>query len=475
MGHQTFKTPNLAINFLILSGGEFLCKILTLVAFAYLARVLGPDAFGIVEFAIAVAFVFSLLVDGGFDKYGAVEVAKDRNLVIHFVASILTARFLLSLGAFVVLAILVSLMDKPWLVKQVVLLYGLTLFGIPGLLKWVFQAYDQMQWVAITSLVRQFIFTAGVFLFIRKPEQTWAVALIEVVATGSAVAFNLGLFRYYFGPLRFHFDVSFIHSLFRQTLPICLSQMMMALKLYLSTLFLGMLMDSKEVGWFGSAHRLVLALNTFGALYLFNLLPSIARCAHQPPETLHRLMGTSLQVTTWATGFLSTMVTLFAGQLIPIIYGTQYQQGIGVLQVLIWFVPVSLVSSHYRYVLIGLGQQNLDFLSTTLGTGVGAIFNLLLIPRYGSPGAAWTMLGSEVLTGILAYYFVRYKITPIPIWSHLLKPLLAGAIMIILLPLLPAFNFWIGCGTAVVLYGVVLLCLQPDLVTDIRTWTLGSR
>ncbi len=52
----------LAKNFVLLGIGEFASKICSFVAFAYLARVLGPSEFGQLEFALALIFFFTLLV-----------------------------------------------------------------------------------------------------------------------------------------------------------------------------------------------------------------------------------------------------------------------------------------------------------------------------------------------------------------------------------------------------------------------------
>jgi O-antigen/teichoic acid export membrane protein len=52
----------LALNFILLSGGEALSKVFAFVAFVYLAKLLGPDTYGDIEFALAVAMFFSLIV-----------------------------------------------------------------------------------------------------------------------------------------------------------------------------------------------------------------------------------------------------------------------------------------------------------------------------------------------------------------------------------------------------------------------------
>ena len=59
LDNQAVRAPRLAANYVILSAGEFIAKVFGAVAFAYLARVLGPQRYGYLEFAIAIIFFFT--------------------------------------------------------------------------------------------------------------------------------------------------------------------------------------------------------------------------------------------------------------------------------------------------------------------------------------------------------------------------------------------------------------------------------
>ncbi len=74
---KTIKPRKLAANFVVLSGGEAISKIFTFIAFTYLARVFGPDTFGDIEFALAIALFLNIVVEGGLRLLGAREIAKN--------------------------------------------------------------------------------------------------------------------------------------------------------------------------------------------------------------------------------------------------------------------------------------------------------------------------------------------------------------------------------------------------------------
>jgi len=462
-----FRVPRLVANFALLSGGEFISKLFTLAAFAYLARILGPGAFGTLEFALALIFFCTLLVDCGLSSYGARELAKGKGSVARLTVHVILVRSVLAAGAFACLTAFVALIDQAWPVKQLILLYGLTLFELPGLLPWVFQGHDRMPYVAVASVTRWSIFAAGVLLFVGGPERVWMVPLIEGGAIGCVLIFYLWAASRVFGSLWQRIDYAFAWSLFREASPIGASELVWAIKIYFATILLGILMAGPEVAWFGASHRIVISLHTFVWLYFFNLLPSIARCTEGPFDVLNSLMQRSIQGTAWIVVFLGIIGTAFAGPFITLLYGSQYRDAAHTFQVLIWLVPLALMSGHYRYALIAYDKQRLEFATALCGAGVNVLLNLLLVRRYGGLGAAWALIASEAFIWGLAYYFVRRTIATIPLWPCVYRPVVGGAILASALYLLPPVNLWMAAGSAVLLYGLVLSIAQPRILADI--------
>src|SRR5687767_2557505 len=58
-------------RYLTLFAGEVLSKLCVFAAFAYLARVLGPSGFGLIELALSITLFCVMAVDGGLESYGA--------------------------------------------------------------------------------------------------------------------------------------------------------------------------------------------------------------------------------------------------------------------------------------------------------------------------------------------------------------------------------------------------------------------
>lgn len=94
-------------NILRLSVGDLLARILSFLAFIYLARVLGVDGYGVVEFALSVAIYLQVFTEGGLDLWATREVAQGKS-VKRLAAQVVPLRLLLGLAGFTALALLLS-------------------------------------------------------------------------------------------------------------------------------------------------------------------------------------------------------------------------------------------------------------------------------------------------------------------------------------------------------------------------------
>jgi O-antigen/teichoic acid export membrane protein len=475
MSNPAIPRAPLVRNFLFLGAGEFASKVFSFLAFAYLARVLGPREFGQIEFALALIVFFTLLVDCGLGPYGAREIAKDESAVGRLATHILFTRCLLGALALAILIIFLAFLDKPWSVEKLILLYGLTLLAQPGLLPWVFQGRDLMGYVALASVMRWSFFAIGVLIFVRNPETTWIVPIVEGAAILCVSIYYFFAYSKHFGSLGKRIDYRYAFSVLRQAVPIGASELVWALKVYFATVLLGIYTNGPEVGWFGAAHRLVISLHAFVWLYFFNLLPSISRSSQGTFDSLQRLIQGSLQITSWLGVFVAVIGTALAQPVLTLVYGSQYQPAVAAFQVLIWLIPLALVSGHFRYTLIAYDRQGLEFLTAACGAVLNVVLNLTLSAAFGIIGAAMSIVAAEGLILWLSYLFVRRTITRIPIAAYLWRPVTGAAILAVILYSLPPLNTWLIGGSTVVVFFGLLSVSHRTLFADFRSLVARTR
>lgn len=460
----------LASNYTFLITGEILSKICTFAAFTFLARVLGPEYFGYLEFTIALIVILTLLVDFGSGPFGAREIAKDSGQVPYLLGNIAILRLLMAIFIYVLLVSFLlwsrNLADP---VRVLLMIYGLSLFGIPGLIQWVFQGQQKMKWVAAGTFLRHLIFASSVFLLVRTSADLWKVAWIECASVGGQVLCYVWLFRSGGGKLRQRVSLSRMRAYWLEAMPIGLSELAWAFIWYSATVILGILVGGKSVGWFGAAHRPIMALHTFVWLYFYNLLPSISQSSLRPSEDLQKLMSKSLMLVSWVAVFVGTVGFLYAEPMLTLVFGSEYRAGVQAFRILIWVLSMMMLSGHYTHTLIAYNFQRLHLVAFIIATAVSITLSLVLIPRFQAEGAAFAIVFSMMVKWAIAYYFVNKKIVTLRFAYFLARPIVAGALVVGVYYFIPVPNVFVSGALSIVVYAIVISVIQPQLWTGFRS------
>lgn len=454
----------LATNFSFLLLGEAVSKILALAAFVFLARTFGPREFGYLEFVLAVIMLATLFTDFGANPLGSREVAKAREQLHEIVAGIVGMRAILFISTYCLLSVfaVIFLRDKPQL-RNLLLLYGISLLFIPLFLQFVFQGLEKMKWVAIASVIRQTVFVLGVFVFVTLVRKIWVVALVEIAAVGSLALYCVYMFIRHVKEADLKIDTAMVWSTFKEALPIGLSDIAWAFMWYFATILLGLLAKGGEVGWFSAAHRPVVTIHTFVWLYFCNLLPTISRSTNQTRAVLDDLMRYSMIIMAWGTVLLGTIGLTMAEPLIVLVFGDQFRESAAVMKILIWMIPLSSLGCHYRYILIGYGYQKFEFAAHAIAAAVSVFTGFILIPMFAQIGAAFSLISAVTVNCLFAYFFVRMKVRHIPFLPYVAKPLVASVCMVGVFAVVNNYEFWLAACAGVACYILAMMLLEPEV------------
>ncbi|MCH8806196.1 MAG: oligosaccharide flippase family protein [Planctomycetes bacterium] len=416
-------------NFVSLSVAEGVSKVVTFAAFAYVAHIAGPGGMGYVEFAAAAFLCAGLVVDLGFNPYGAREIARAPERTGQLVSEIVVARLFLAVFACLILAAMALWLDRAPVERRLLLLYGLSLLPMPLLLQWVFQGHELMGIVGISTVIRQTVFAVVVFATVRAPDWIWLVAAGEVAGVCCAALYLFHTYRRRFG-FAVILRTRLSRKLFREGLPIGLAQFFWAARIIGGTLILGFVATTHEVGLYGSAQRILVALHTFVWLYFFNLLPSLSRAWRQDRSSFADIVDRSLRLVVWVAVGAAVLGVLLAGRAMTLAYGASFAPGGPILQCFAGVCLISAISGHYRFGLIAAGRQTSEMVTAA----IGALFAIVLIPlgyfRAGPSGAAVGLLVAETAVWASAWWYGRRVLAMRGHAWHLLRPFAAGGLVL---------------------------------------------
>jgi PST family polysaccharide transporter len=452
-------------RYLTLFGAETVSKLCVLATFAYLARVLGPRDFGIIELALSITVFFVLGTETGLGTYGAriIETSPDR--APQLIPRVAGLRAMLGVPAYVLIVTLATWYRAPGL--GILAIYGLMVLLTPFFTQWVFQGLRQMQWVAAGSLLRYTVFAVMVLLLVRPGSSPRLVAIAEVSGALAFAIFNTVLLK---RVLRIRLDWRGAWrgavALFRETWFLGASDLTWATMWYAPSIILGWSDpgQTERVAWLAASVRIVMALHTFVWLYFFNLVPNLARELRDGIDGWRALLHRSLATSMWAACFVGLSGTLLAPLIVGAVYGSAYREAVLPFQLAVWMIPVTWLSGHFRFSLIVHGRQDLEFRASAVAGVTTALLAFGGARLYDAPGAAAALLIGGIVNAFVAWTAMHTAIGGVRLSTA------APAVLTCLASILIGVaGGWLGSQVA----GAILACLVYAGVT-IRQWDFNG-
>ena len=368
----------------------------TLGTVAHLTRALGPDAYGVIGYGLALYGYFSLAVTPGLGTLAVRELARDPAGVGTLAADVTSLQLALSLVAAAAYFGTVGLLDRPPGERLALAVIGAPLLAQPFTLEWVYQGVERMGVLAVRNVAASALQLGGALLLVRGPQDlVWAAALQGMAFVVVTVALVVAFWRD-FGPLRLRVDWRAWGALLRPALPIAASSFMVLVYYNLDKLMLASFQDDAAVGLYDAAYRLVMVALVPAAILSQAFFPALSaalgdrqRMADGAQAYARSNLGIGLPVALGGA--------LLAGPLIGLLAGAAFAPAAPVLVLLMANVAVVYLNMALGQPLLAWDRQNAYFWAVGGGAVANVALNVALIPAHGAMGAAWATLGAEAV------------------------------------------------------------------------------
>ena len=460
----------IAKNAVALTGARGVTVVIALVITAYLTRVLSPQYFGILGFGTAVLSYFSLLVKFGFNTLGAREAARQPEEIQQLASRITSLKLFLCVPGYVAFLLVVMLLPKDLLVKQVLAVQGLLLFGLAVSLEWVYQGVQRMGVLAVRNVAAALVHVGAVVLLVHDPSDVLLAAAASVSAVVIANVWILVTYTRDFGRLKLRIEPREWILLLRPALPIAASSFMIAVYYHLDQVMIGLMKGETEVGFYTAGYLLLAA--TLVPAQIINLVffPSLSAAYGHPNEMRER--ATLFARCMAALGFpVAVGGVVLAGPLLIAFAGDAYLPGIGAYTLLMVNAGLVYINMTFGQPLIAWNRQRVYFWAVGAGAVANVVLNALLIPSFGIEGAAAATVLSEctVLIGLVYLHWKAVRALYLATW---VRAALAAAIgvggVIVGLQAVGVTPLWAGLASvgAYAVVAWVLRVVEPKAILE---------
>lgn len=394
-----------------------------------MARYLGVEKFGELNFAVAYVAIFGAIATLGLDTIVVRELARApqrREVILGSVFTLKLGSGAAAAGAAVLGVGFLRPADPLGHALVAAIAAGL-IFQSVDVVDFLFQSRVQSKYVIMArsgafillSLTRLALIAmqAAVLAF------AWAAsAEVAVAALGLLLVFCVRERRRWFGPA----SVRVMGEVLKESWPLMFAGLAIMLYMRIDQVMLAQLAGEREVGIYSSALRLSEVLYVIPTAIVSSAAPALTRLRAQSADLFRAELERFLRNLVRIGLVLALSISLFSGFLVSTLYGEQYAAAAPILSVHVWaavFVFVGVGSVPY---LVNEKLTRLMLYQSCLGAVANIILNLLLIPRYGGFGCAMATLASQALSTWLSNALPRRGR---PLFSLQTRALL-GAVMV---------------------------------------------
>lgn len=441
-------------------------KVVSFIFTVVVIRQLGAEVYGQYAAVLAFGAVFVFFADLGLSPYTVRQVARLRDQpdgkreIEKLFGSVLGLRFLLSLGAATAIIATAWLTGRPteMIIGVALGTIGLVMYSVQGAAESVLAGHERIDIAAGAQVVHQVTFVLLGTLALLSA--TGYYGLIFANLAGILLMTLLcwqGVRRLGVRPA---LPIpSWWLTLLRASIPFGVIGFTLGLSYKFDTILLNIYAGDIVTGYYNSAYNLIFSVLVISNVVNTALYPSLSRQSITQPETLPAIYERMLRYLLMIALPIAMGGWVLAPTIIEFLYGAGYAAAALPLSILIWVIPFMFVTEFLGYVIVVSGSERRVAWAITISTTINVGLNFLLIPVYGVAAAALLTVLTEAVLLSQYVWVLRQRLRHINWNLALLRPLLAAAVMGVVVHLLRALYLPLDILIGAALYIGLLFAL----------------
>jgi len=390
---------------------RIMSMVVSLVTVFYIARTLGPQNFGELSYSISVITLlafFGAIASSSVICRDLVKNPADQHKIIG------TSWILATLGTLTSLFcvfILVAILPHDNLTLQVIAILAVAQLLTPfQVTQNVFFATVNTKYISIGQLVIHLCVSGLKVLAVVSGQGVLVLAVILVIEQILAAVINLTLYIRFskHNPVHWRLDTTYAKQLFSDSIPFVLITMSATVAARIDQVFIKHFIDTAAVGIYSVAVQFTEIWQVLPQTFLAVLLPAIVNAHSTKTFYKRRIFTIILLIITYSVS-ISIFITLFAPYIVPLIYGQAFVASIPLLQIYTWSLLGTVVGFVITNVLVTENQRRIQVAVGVIPMALNVLLNLLLIPTYGTVGAAWATVVSFSCAPLIPFFFIDIR------------------------------------------------------------------
>ena len=397
----------------------------------FIARYLGPEQYGLMSYVTSYVALFQVLAYFGMDQIEIREESKIPEEKDKIIGTAFTLKIGFAIITMLLVAITAWIFEADSFTKWMIILYSVSMMANSfGVIRNYFTSLVWNEYIVKTEITRTLI-GAGIkiALLLFHAPLIWFItaALFDtlLIAGGYLVSYRnkINSIRKWF------FDKEQAIYLIRESFPLLLSGAAVIVYTKIDQIMIGNMIDKSSVGHYAVAGKFVEICIFIPTIMCQTITPILVKIYQTSQKDYLEKLQLFMNITIWGTTLMCLIISIIATPLIHYTFGIQFASASSLLQIMIFKVIGYAHAQVTGTMIIIEKKQKLVVLRNLIGCVVVIGLNLILIPKYGTVGAAISSVVTAFCTGVFSHIIIPPYRTIFPMqircliigWKDILK------------------------------------------------------
>jgi O-antigen/teichoic acid export membrane protein len=372
-----------------------------IIIMALIGRHLGPEEFGIWNYALALTTIIGSVAILGMDRLAVKEIINNEEKQGTIVSTVILMRICAGIICMAISICIVLFARKHQQLYLYCTIFSALIIILQSfdVLDYFYQAKNKVKRVIIpkVAVFITFCLVKLIIIFLGGTLKAflWA-SVIELLLTYLII---IMVFSYHnTADFTMRIDGSLAKTLLRQSWPLILSNLVVILFMKIDLVLLDVLSNPTELGKYVAAARISELWYAIPTVISVAILPTLLQKKKISHDAYLLTLEKWLRLSFWLSAAIAILVTLTAHLIIPLLYGESYTAASWMLMIHVWAgisVFMNIVIVQYLFV---EGEYKIYLYAHLYGLMANITINFILIPIYGGIGAA--------IATVVAYFTV---------------------------------------------------------------------
>lgn len=403
-------------NLLWAVSGKIVNLVGSLVLGIIVARYLGVEQYGLMNYVISYVFLFQTLASFGLDSIEVREEAAGKVPINTIIGTAFWIKVVfgviciaLSIGTAVVMS------EDSYTIGLVALYSSYIVFNSFIVIRNYFTSLVQNKYIVLSEIFRTFVgIGIKLTMWAMDCSLTWFVAAFafdHVLLAGGYIS----SYRHKIGRLKdWRFSLPYAKFMLKESFPLLLTNAAVIIYQRIDQVMIGSMVGKADVGYFSVAAKFVEVMIFIPATIAHTISPILVQMLDKSREVYIVKAQQYLNITVWVSILCSIGVSVISYWIVLYTFGTEYLPAAAILQVLS-FKMVSVALSNGGGIMVIVERlQKWVFFRDVLGCLVCIILNWILLPKYGAMAAAFVAIAANLAAGYVADLLV-------PAYRHIFR------------------------------------------------------